>query len=436
MKKFIQKQFSLKQIQTEKSDYCPFLCTVSGGQDSTLSFFIMVLFFSNQAQFSQIHVLLEILHCHHFWQVKNFLTPEILFRVSFLFEVPYTFAFPQSIFKNENIARMWRKQIYLRASFFLKAKILFLGQTQTDTLEKNFNNLFRGTSPNSLSKNKINFQIKSNEMFFPRLIVKNFQNSFFYKKTKNVTFFKHEFYKKYKYKKSKSPVHKAFSSSFNSEKTKNSIFFVKNKVLQKKYYFTPYESNFLQRVTDQFLNKLNKEVMFVKKENSISIDKHFLVTEISQSYVFCFNSFESENLKPLSKNSRLIISKIVKILNYPVIVDKTNFSYLYSRNKIRHLFFPLIRDSFNKKFETRVLNFFTLVDDDNKYIEELILDLSLVLTLQEKILSIQPVSNLLQNKIFIKQNILRPIFQRKMFIYNERTLSFAQISYVQNTIFC
>lgn len=341
------------------------------------------------------------------------------------------------------MARMWRRQVYLRASFFLKSKIIVLGQTQSDLLEKNFNNLFRGTSPNSFSKNKINFQMNSTEKFFPRLLLKNFHNTLFSKKRKNGSFFKHQFCRKYKYKRLKSPFHKNFYSFSNSIKSKNSSFFLKNKVLQKKYYFRTHKFSFLPSVNYKFEKNLNHPVMLGKKEKSMLLfpkdplfwNKHFLEPKISQSYIFSFNHFEPEILKPLSKNSRPIIRRTVKILKYPVIIDRTNFSYSYSRNKLRHLLFPLIRDSFNRKFETRLLNFFTLIDEDNHYIEKLVLDFTFIFKLQEKILSVHPFNNVLENKILKNKNIIRPFFLQKMFIYNERTLSFTQIRYVQKTIF-
>lgn len=89
------------------------LCTLSGGQDSILTFFLLL--------HSQPKSFLYILYCHHFWQLKNFFSARLIFRLSYLVNVSYILILPEKNVYNENESRNWRKKkIFVE---FLKQKI-------------------------------------------------------------------------------------------------------------------------------------------------------------------------------------------------------------------------------------------------------------------------------------------------------------------------
>jgi tRNA(Ile)-lysidine synthase TilS/MesJ len=133
-----------------------FLCTLSGGQDSILTFFL--LFHSFKKDY------LQIVYCHHFWQIKNFFSTRFVFQISSLMKVPYTLILPQTFFLTENESRTWRKKNFCRVSQREHFLTSLTGQTETDTLEKRLHNLFRGTSPAGLSD--LNFLKCKNKVVF------------------------------------------------------------------------------------------------------------------------------------------------------------------------------------------------------------------------------------------------------------------------------
>ena len=95
----------------------------------------------------------------------------------------------------------------------------------------------------------------------------------------------------------------------------------------------------------------NCNVRYTKKSNS-----------------FCFLNFSEQrtiNQKILLKNqTRITVSKVAKIYNLPVFHDLTNFSYQSSRNKIRHIVFPLIGYIFQKKVDFSFTQFFSILIND------------------------------------------------------------------------
>jgi tRNA(Ile)-lysidine synthase TilS/MesJ len=135
-----------------------FLCTLSGGQDSILAFF---LFLHNKKKEN-----LNILYCQHLWQLKNFFAVKFLFQLSFLNNIPYILILPQNLVLTENESRDWRQKNFYRISKIEYIQTSLTGHTQTDILEKNLNNLLRGTSPAGLSGlNFLNFQRKTPLLF-------------------------------------------------------------------------------------------------------------------------------------------------------------------------------------------------------------------------------------------------------------------------------
>lgn len=154
------------------------LCTISGGQDSILTFFLL------------LHIkkleCLRILYCQHLWQIKNFFSAKLIFQITYLVKVPYTLVLPQKLVNTENESREWRKKVFCRFSQLEHIRTIFTGHTQTDNFEKNLNNLFRGTSPAGL----ISFDFLNSPntvgLFFPTI---NFTSYFFTKAEKPTKFY-------------------------------------------------------------------------------------------------------------------------------------------------------------------------------------------------------------------------------------------------------
>ena len=146
------------------------LCTLSGGQDSILTFFLLL--------HSQPKSFLYILYCHHFWQLKNFFSARLIFRLSYLVNVSYILILPEKNVYNENESRNWRKKNFCRVSQTENILTTLTGHTQTDTLEKNLHNLFRGTSPAGFSGWKLATSKTRTEIFFSEI---NLNSCFFYK---------------------------------------------------------------------------------------------------------------------------------------------------------------------------------------------------------------------------------------------------------------
>lgn len=121
------------------------LCSFSGGQDSSVVFFSLL---HRKTTSQNMHII----YCHHFWQPQNFQVSTSSFQLSFVLKIPYTLMFPNMFLVNENRSRDWRKKALSRFFYIKHPSILLTGHTQTDRLETNFNNLFRGTSSKGLKK--------------------------------------------------------------------------------------------------------------------------------------------------------------------------------------------------------------------------------------------------------------------------------------------
>ena len=132
------------------------LCTLSGGQDSILNFFLLL--HSSKKDY------LQIVYFHHFWQIKNFFSTRFIFQISSLMKVPYTLILPKTFFLTENESRTWRKKNFCRISQREHFLTSLTGHTETDTLEKHLHNVLRGTSPAGLSD--FNFLKSKNKVVF------------------------------------------------------------------------------------------------------------------------------------------------------------------------------------------------------------------------------------------------------------------------------
>ena len=447
------KKMELLKVQSS------FLCTISGGQDSILTFFLLL-------HTKKIECL-KILYCQHLWQIKNFFSARLIFQITYLVKVPYTLVLPQKLVKTENESREWRKKVFCRFSQLEQILTTLTGHTQTDNFEKNLNNLFRGTSPAGLIS--FNFLNSPNTvgLFFSTI---NFTRYFFTKAEKPINFYqKFLFQNKLKNRiiDQIDPENEIFGEkispniALNSEvgkpelklylvdnfiqfsnfktdnvKTKDPITTVCN---QKQRFCSK------QRLTFQFLNPLNPFSKFpIVSLNLVKQQKHLInrfpliskgfrqklasfpkpgkfgitcskkkttkkVDSIinrlksfsffdstknlpktktntnskqKKSCSFCFSSqflrLQVNLLRPLDKISRFSISKLVNLYNLPLLIDITNFSSSFSRNKIRHQLIPFIRSLIHLNVEYLVINFLKMISQEHQDTEKGIQELSFI----------------------------------------------------------
>ncbi len=102
-----------------------------------------------------------------------------------------------------------------------------------------------------------------------------------------------------------------------------------------------------------------------------------------KSSSFCFST-ESINMlvdlhKPLNKTTRFSVSKLVNLYNFPVIIDVTNFSSRFSRNKIRHQLIPFVRSLVHSNVDFLLINFFKMIDEEHKDREKDVEEVSFIL---------------------------------------------------------
>lgn len=494
------------------------LCTVSGGQDSIFTFLLLL-------HTKKIDSL-KIIYCQHFWQIKNFFSARLIFQISYLVEVPYTLILPQKLVESENESRDWRKKNFCRVSQLEHILTIITGHTETDNLEKNLNNLFRGTSPAGLSS--LNILNASNRvgLFFSTI---KFTSYFLSKREKRRTFYQKFLFQNLKnnnricslsfpeFEKIDSLVRTVNLNSFQtlqdlgqgSEQelefyfAENFFQFEKSLIFLKRYIgntrilmssskekkFSPFLSPKL-RFWDQLnLKLLEFEVLLVAKtkvfwesggrrstfqffkpinsflylpifplklrkhqrhfSNQRSLSSKIFLTKITffsespqqlgssciktnttrrkgdppskrlknfrffdgtklfqknkinetssspqhcqllpnfgkerdrffhfgphrKSSSFCFSNkfvkLQVNLFKPLENISRSSVSKFFNLYNVPLILDVTNFSYIFSRNKIRHQVLPFIRSLINLNVEKLIINFFTILSQQNKEI--------------------------------------------------------------------
>jgi tRNA(Ile)-lysidine synthase TilS/MesJ len=166
---FITTDFSTKKfipISLKKNSLIikPFrgLCTVSSGQDSTLAFFLLLHIQEKDS--------LQILYCNHFWQIKNLASIRELYQVSYFSKISYTVIFSKKLVLTENEAREWRRTNFYRVSQLQNIPYIITGHTETDILEKNLNNIFRGTGLGGFSAGRLLTPTKTTNIFFFRII--------------------------------------------------------------------------------------------------------------------------------------------------------------------------------------------------------------------------------------------------------------------------
>lgn len=492
----IKKQFFVEQeFSSRTKEFFPFwfellntqrgqLCTISGGQDSILNFFLLL--HTSKKKY------LQILYCQHFWQIKNFFTARFIFQISYLIKVPYTLILPQNILLNENESRDWRKQNFVRFSQIEHILTSFTGHTETDTLEKNLNNLFRGTSPAGVSCFSFLNSKKNVGRFFSSLNLNTcFSRKF--EKTRHVSDSQELVTQKKNNKKKKQTLQNSINLNFISG-DKNRVFFnERNKRNNKAANLSPKlswlseskitvssNSSNLRNIRNSKRYNQQKTFQFCKIRKTFHSKKvwlnhyknifHFFENtkpllnyhpnkklKQRKSYSFYFSNqslkMQIELIKPLEKIPRFSVSRLLKLYKLPILIDITNFSSAFSRNKIRHQLVPFLRSLIHLNVELLLTHFFKMIkyehEDRKTEIDELrlifkfvnskhvkkinyfesnlkklFLDESIVFNWNSLILKKNSTKRLLQT---VSGNQTRSFIQKLFFEYKNVNLNYSQI---------
>jgi tRNA(Ile)-lysidine synthase TilS/MesJ len=92
------------------------------------------------------------------------------------------------------------------------------------------------------------------------------------------------------------------------------------------------------------------------------------------SYSFCLSNdffyLKGFFFKPLERTPRVTVSKLMNFYSLPLIVDITNFSLTFSRNKIRHNLIPFSHFFFHRNSESLLIHFFQIIEFESDYREK------------------------------------------------------------------
>jgi tRNA(Ile)-lysidine synthetase-like protein len=305
------------------------LCAISGGQDSIFLFFLLLHFEK------RYNLKLTILYCHHFWQPANFTSLWLIWKIAFLFKVPFYMILTEKFIGSENRARKWRQDSYQRISSFLNCNKVILGHTASDRIETAFWHLIRGTGLKGLSSLRWEKPLQ-NLQLNPA-----FSDLFCLKKNNNII------------------------KSKKSNK-KNSY---QNKFLKKKFQIVIKISNFSTTLKPESVSQERKEGYFL---SGISTPKNQYYVSGPKSTLFDANCFlvtkrlkiEKKIIRPLLGFHRSDITTLIDSSCFPLLNDSTNQQIKLQRNKIRYQLMPTLRYSFNLKLDYLINQFLEISTED------------------------------------------------------------------------
>lgn len=452
-------KFGKNYVQKEKLERKDgrILCTVSSGQDSILTFFILLHTKKTEC--------LEILYCQHFWQTKNFFSSRLIFQISYLVKVPYTLSLPKKFYLTENHSRNWRKKTFCRFSQQQIILTTSTGHTETDDLEKNLNNLLRGTSPTGISKYCFFNSKKTLDFFFPTinqnicLLTKTHlkKNNLEIREEKKRTRFVVHFFgteafqitgPQFKNKKRDQNCLKKnrlsrecliFRQTFDFSNSRRNFSQIKNSAKKIIENGKKIHQNSKPRKADfETINSGD----FVAKNEGFYRGKKFSFFKTKQSCSFLLSSkffkIPINLIKPLKSLNRFTVSILVKLYKFPLLIDITNFSYNFSRNKIRHQLFPFLRSLVSPYFEYLLTKFFKILNEQNQNKEKDFQEVNFVyrhVKLRHLYLkSVLSFSN--ASTTSLKSQIYKQIFhfflQKIFFDYKNLSLNYSQIVGLDN----
>lgn len=288
------------------------LVAISGGQDSILLLFILVHLKKT------LNLKLEIIFCNHFWQPINFYSVHQIFSLSYLFKIPFYIGLGFGDINSEQTARIWRRKIFFRVAHFSTLSMITIGHTTNDQIETALWHLFRGTSPTGIISLKQKNYLNNNGI--------NSENTFFLQKIQ----------------------------------TKNKI---ENFIIRKFYK------------TKIWGRKTNKARFVIQRKNRKKIYlKNFLSRPQTKTFLsywfFNMNLLQLEINRPLIDFNREDITQIVNINKIPLLLDPTNQSLHFSRNKIRLICFPLLEHYLNQNSKFNIKKYLILVEDEQKFLRK------------------------------------------------------------------
>lgn len=408
-----------------------FLCSLSAGQDS-ISLFFLFFHFLNTVQMSvEKEASLTVFYCHHFWQPKNVFLISFLFQLTLLFRCQYFVSFSKKSVPNENRSRRLRKKSLSRVSILQNTTSLLTGHTETDRIETLFTNLIRGTTVKKFASQPF-FHLKKEEIFLFSSFNENFLtiqfltsksliNQTFHQKTRRFqkmksscsTFFVF-FSKKPRFFHTPILAHVGRCYNFSHfrgafpdqigyvtkkvqpslERIPNSGKHEKGGKHQRNHFF------YLQKNYEQIQFSNTKQNFFcffrTKSLKPVSLSffevsspcwkKNDFVFHKPSSSSFSFYSFSSLELvwcKPFNTTKRLFVKNCLDFYHFPVLTDLTNFSYKFSRNKIRHQFLPFFKQVFHDKAEKLIVHCFQIYGKEHEVTENTVREFLFISLLAE-----------------------------------------------------
>lgn len=402
-----------------------FLCAISNGQDS-LAMFLFFLYSSKAICF-------ENLYCHHFWQSQNFFSNRSLFQLSYWVKIPYKVILSSTKNTTENGSRDWRRTTFSRLSHFEHYLKLSIGHTQSDMFEKNLSSLLRGTSPAGI-RNLVFLPTKQVGLFFS-------MDQILFKLNKDKCFLPLVMTKKAYL---KSPLR---FFQFGTPASQCFFYFQQFAIWRIKPSSYSVSLNFFNfgntRLEGSILNYQETKNIFKRQ---ILFSNRSLLLKKTTSCSFCFSSeFYKRNIvfsKPLKNLSRFNISQMLKLYYLPFLIDSTNFSLFFSRNKIRHQLVPFLRSVVQQDVEKVLIRFFELIEQEQKEnlpkIRNFFFLLRILTTegLKNKFSSLDSFSQFFSSRknvgiqIFFKrhlQQLLIKLVQHLFYYYKNRSLTYLQL---------
>lgn len=395
MKKLISQINSILWQKTKLTprDIC--ICTVSGGQDSVLLF---IIFLHLKKQWN---IKIQLLHFNHFWQKKNFYCSQQVWQLAFIFKTPIYIIISNSFLKNEKIARKWRQQGIERISSIENCEKILTGHTASDRLETSFWHLIRGTSPHGLVslKSQTNLIVQTEFFNFAKFISSNWFicNCLSEKKTQikiinnlKLSPQKDEKKKIFSYKKvhnrKKIKINTIYFNTCKNEKI-NEFILNQKKFLQDEILVFLFITKFclltkkLKTRSCYLQKKIYKKNKKTCSNYSFLVFNYFLfnlfVVEKKQKtkytfLIFCFSFSKKLLLRPMLVFHRNDITLFSKKYLLPIICDPSNKKLYWSRNRIRHQLFPLLRFFFNPQNEYLINNYLEISCEEQNYLNFLI----------------------------------------------------------------
>lgn len=372
------------------------LCTLSGGQDSQISFF---LFLHLQKYFK---ISLSLLYCHHFWQKTNFYCFWEIWQYTSIFKFPFYIVLSNKLFINEEQARNWRRKTFSRITNFFLIKKISIAHTGTDKIETALWNLFRGTSPTGISQFNNTAFYTSNQSHLTFISKKKLAN-------KQKIFVKSNF----------------FPIKFKNLSTIVRFYKVKS---QKPTIFLLLENDELNFYDFSLKNHIDVTSIFnvsylnffyIKNSNTINIHQNHYLIYLYQT-IYCINKQNVITvIRPLVDYQRQDITALLKQFNIPIFPDPTNESFQWTRNKIRLKIIPIFQQDFNQLSQYHIVEFLEILSNEQIFIKKIIWQ-CLEIFLLKKIVPLNIFPKAIQQLLLI--TVLK--------FYSERQINLSQIKQI------